>query len=301
MAMGKHKRCARQAAMWVATQELPRSAAHPFYTRLNQILDRHDFDTYVEGLCQRFYAEEIGRPGRPPGRYFRLLLIGYSKAWMRSAPLQGGYCEDVNVVAKAPLVGTIFWWSSATPQRRDAPDESLGLQRRFRRDGRKRDTPPSGSGDLVVDVLTAVGGLADGLLMGLGDDRRGIVWDMDPVNQCSDAYGFGSDLSILAGGLRMAYAGSAKAVSAIARSNVKNGGNLFAEAVTSSQDRDTLKGMFRLGTFPNSGMPDPEVTVLVKGAAGAMESAGTTNKLANGLGVAAIVGGMLGQGGCSGR
>jgi transposase len=76
MAMGKRKRHAKQASMWVATQDLPRSAAHPFYTRLNQILDQHDFDGYVEGLCQRFYAGD-GRPGLPPGRYFRLLLIGY--------------------------------------------------------------------------------------------------------------------------------------------------------------------------------------------------------------------------------
>jgi transposase len=76
MAMGKRRRRAKQASMWVATQDLPRSAAHPFYTRLNQILDAHDFDKYVEGLCERFYAED-GRPGLPPGRYFRLLLIGY--------------------------------------------------------------------------------------------------------------------------------------------------------------------------------------------------------------------------------
>ena len=62
--------------MWVATQDLPRSAAHPFYARLNQILDQHDFDGFVEGLCQRFYADD-GRPGLAPGRYFRLLLIGY--------------------------------------------------------------------------------------------------------------------------------------------------------------------------------------------------------------------------------
>jgi transposase len=62
--------------MWVATHDLPRSAAHPFYTRLNQIFDDHHFDEFVEGLCQRFYADE-GRPGLPPGRYFRLLLIGY--------------------------------------------------------------------------------------------------------------------------------------------------------------------------------------------------------------------------------
>ena len=62
--------------MWVATEYLPRSAAHPFYARLNQILYQHDFDRFVEGLCERFYADE-GRPGLPPGRYFRLLLIGY--------------------------------------------------------------------------------------------------------------------------------------------------------------------------------------------------------------------------------
>ena len=62
--------------MWVATQDLPRSAAHPFSTRLNQILDKADFDGYVEALCQRFYADETGRHGLAPGRYFRRLLIG---------------------------------------------------------------------------------------------------------------------------------------------------------------------------------------------------------------------------------
>jgi transposase len=76
MAMGKRKGHAKQGAMWVATQDLPRSAAHPFYARLNQILDQHDFDGYVEELCECFYADD-GRPGLPPGRYFRLLLIGY--------------------------------------------------------------------------------------------------------------------------------------------------------------------------------------------------------------------------------
>jgi transposase len=77
MAMGKRRRHAKQASMWVAIEDLPRSAAHPFYRRLNQIFDQDDFDGYVEGLCQRFYADEVGRPGLPPGRYFRLLLIGY--------------------------------------------------------------------------------------------------------------------------------------------------------------------------------------------------------------------------------
>jgi len=30
MAMGKRKRHAKQASMWMATQDLPRNAAHPF-------------------------------------------------------------------------------------------------------------------------------------------------------------------------------------------------------------------------------------------------------------------------------
>jgi transposase len=75
--MGKRRRRAKQASMWVATQDLPRSAAHPFYTRLNQILDQAAFDEYVERLCQPFYADDVGRPGLPPGRYFRMLLLGY--------------------------------------------------------------------------------------------------------------------------------------------------------------------------------------------------------------------------------
>ena len=62
--------------MWVATQDLPRSAAHPFYRRLNQILDEAHFDGYVETRCQRFYADALGRPGLPPGRYFRLAETG---------------------------------------------------------------------------------------------------------------------------------------------------------------------------------------------------------------------------------
>src|SRR5687768_7590356 len=61
--------------MWVATEDLPRTA-YPFYTRLNHILEQHDSDEYVEGLCERFYAE-AGRPGLPTGSYFRLLLIGF--------------------------------------------------------------------------------------------------------------------------------------------------------------------------------------------------------------------------------
>ena len=71
--------------MWVATQDLPRRAAHPFYTRLNQILDTVDLDTYVESLCQRFYTDDIERSGLPPGRYFGMLLPGYFEGLFRAA------------------------------------------------------------------------------------------------------------------------------------------------------------------------------------------------------------------------
>ena len=66
-----------QGSMWVATAELPKSPGHPFYTRLNALLDAADFDRFVEGQCAKFYAPVMGRPSLAPGRHFRLLLVGY--------------------------------------------------------------------------------------------------------------------------------------------------------------------------------------------------------------------------------
>ena len=63
--------------MWIATSDLPTTAAHPFYDRLNRILDDAGFDAHVEALCAQFYAPTMGRPSLGPGRYFRLLLVGY--------------------------------------------------------------------------------------------------------------------------------------------------------------------------------------------------------------------------------
>ena len=75
--MGKRGRRARQASMWIPTSDLPRSAAHPFYERLNRLFDDAGFDAFVEAQCARFYADGVGRPSLAPGRYFRLLLLGY--------------------------------------------------------------------------------------------------------------------------------------------------------------------------------------------------------------------------------
>ena len=77
MAMGKKRQGSRQTSMWVATADLPQSAGHPFYERLNRVLAEAEFDAFVEGQCATFYADGVGRPSLAPGRYFRLLLLGY--------------------------------------------------------------------------------------------------------------------------------------------------------------------------------------------------------------------------------
>src|SRR5207247_1652478 len=75
MAMGTREN--DQTPLWVATSDLPASPGHPFYTRVNAILAAEGFDRFVEDQCRRFYAPTMGRPSLAPGRYFRLLLIGY--------------------------------------------------------------------------------------------------------------------------------------------------------------------------------------------------------------------------------
>src|SRR5450432_4293155 len=75
MAMGTKQ--SEQGSMWVASVKLPKSPGHPFYTRLNALLEAEGFDRFVEGQCGKFYAAIMGRPSLEPGRYFRLLLLGY--------------------------------------------------------------------------------------------------------------------------------------------------------------------------------------------------------------------------------
>jgi transposase len=75
MALGKRKD--EQQEMWVATTDLPKSQGHVFYRKLNQVLAEAAFDKTAENLCKPYYAGHLGRPGIPPGVYFRMLLVGY--------------------------------------------------------------------------------------------------------------------------------------------------------------------------------------------------------------------------------
>jgi len=77
MAMGTRKNRERQEDLWVAYTEMAVGPGHPFYVRVNELLDEEGFDAFVEKLCARFYAEKMGRPGLTPGIYFRSLMIGY--------------------------------------------------------------------------------------------------------------------------------------------------------------------------------------------------------------------------------
>ena len=77
MAMGTREQRQRQEQLWVTHTELATGPGHPFYTRLNELLDQEKFDAFAEAECAQFYAEKNGRPSLPPGTYFRLLLIGY--------------------------------------------------------------------------------------------------------------------------------------------------------------------------------------------------------------------------------
>lgn len=66
-----------QQDLWIATARIAQAPGHPFYRELNRRLARAGFDRRVEELCAPYYAEGVGRPGIPPGVYFRMLMVGY--------------------------------------------------------------------------------------------------------------------------------------------------------------------------------------------------------------------------------
>jgi transposase len=66
-----------QGDLVVTWAEMPRSPGHAFYDRLQTLLKEAEFDTFVEDICKPYYAPRMGAPSLPPGRYFRMHMIGY--------------------------------------------------------------------------------------------------------------------------------------------------------------------------------------------------------------------------------
>src|SRR5690242_10752136 len=75
MAMGREGD--RQDDLIVTWAEMPRSPGHVFYDRLQDVLIAGGFDLFVETVCRPYYAPKMGAPSVPPGRYFRMHMVGY--------------------------------------------------------------------------------------------------------------------------------------------------------------------------------------------------------------------------------
>ena len=66
----------RQEELWYGG-ELATAPGHPFYKRLNEVLNNAKFDRFCEKSCAGFYHQKLGRPSLPPGQYFRIMMIGF--------------------------------------------------------------------------------------------------------------------------------------------------------------------------------------------------------------------------------
>src|SRR4051812_4357840 len=75
MAMGRQGD--RQGVLMVLWSERPRSPGPVFYDRLQEVLVGAGFDGFVEDACRAYYARTMGAPSVPPGRYFRMHMVGY--------------------------------------------------------------------------------------------------------------------------------------------------------------------------------------------------------------------------------
>jgi len=75
MAMGRSE--AVQEDLMATWAEMARSPGQAFYDRLQELLLDSGFDALVEEVCKPYYATKMGAPSLPPGRYFRMHMIGY--------------------------------------------------------------------------------------------------------------------------------------------------------------------------------------------------------------------------------
>lgn len=104
MAMGRRKDV--QEDFWVATQDLPSSLGHPFYERLNELLDQGGFDRFCESSCEKFCAAKLGRPSVPAalGRARfganRGGMAGDRTSLVRVCARLGQFCSELRRVAR---------------------------------------------------------------------------------------------------------------------------------------------------------------------------------------------------------
>ena len=137
---------------------------------------------------------------------------------------------------------------------------------------------------LPQGVVDFSAGLGDALLLGFGDDLRGLAGVDGGVNECSSAYQAGGWTSFAFGGARLAYAGL-----------VKGGSILASSGAAASAFRNNVKVVFR-GGFGRNWRP-PNLSKYPTDAA-LRTAAGRSNPGVNAYGAGVAGAGAAGGSGC---
>ena len=66
MSLVKKSRMNGTEPLWVSYHEIPNGPSDPFYSRLERILKKYEFDAFFEKLSEPYYAEVMGRPQGTP-------------------------------------------------------------------------------------------------------------------------------------------------------------------------------------------------------------------------------------------
>lgn len=91
MAIGRRNK-PKQQPLWIATSDLAPRSGHPFYDRLNRLLEDDGFDAWLEKECAPYFSS-CGRPSIPPGVYFRMLFVGYLEGFQSERSI-AWHCAD---------------------------------------------------------------------------------------------------------------------------------------------------------------------------------------------------------------
>src|SRR5437773_4947868 len=78
--MFRKKTPAEAPALWIASSDLPTTAANSFYQKLDGVLAERQFGEHVRRLCALHYemdARKGGQPGIDPEVYFKMLMVGF--------------------------------------------------------------------------------------------------------------------------------------------------------------------------------------------------------------------------------
>ena len=136
----------------VTSADLPRSPGRAVCDQLNRLLADDGSGRFAEGLCQAYYADEVGRPSLPRATHSRTLFIGEFEgidsqrgiAWrsagrfsLRSSlPLRPKRRPTVPASPRFATACRKWFTSGYSPASRAPP--TTGIRRGARRSGRRR-------------------------------------------------------------------------------------------------------------------------------------------------------------------